>query len=342
MGKVAIIGGGAFGTGMACVARRSGNEVTLWAREPEVVDDILRKRENTHFLAGTKLPQGIEATNDLAQAADGADLVLMAVPAQHTRTVAGQLRPVLRRGMPVVSCSKGVEQKSCQFMPEVLADMLPDAIVAVLSGPSFAKDIGADLPCGVVIACHDWAVAEMLARSLANPHFCVHLSDDVIGTAVAGAMKNVISIASGIAHARNVGESGRATIVTLGLEEAARLGAAKGGKLETFLGLAGAGDFMNTAHSLQSRNTTLGIAIGEGKRAADVLAGRKQVTEGASNVVALAQLARNFKVDMPITLALDAILADKVALEDAIKLVMRTMPALWRTGKAGTREVLHV
>jgi glycerol-3-phosphate dehydrogenase len=183
MGRVAIIGGGAFGTGMACVARRSGNEVTL-------------------------------------------------------------------RALPVVSCSKGVEQKSCQFMPEVLADMFPDAIVAVLSGPSFAKDIGADLPCGVVVACHDWGVAEMLARSLANPHFCVHLSDDVIGTAVAGA-----------------------------------------------------GDFMNTARSLQSRN---------------------------------------FKVEMPITLALDAILGDQVALEDAIKLVMRTMPALWRTGKAGTREVLHV
>jgi glycerol-3-phosphate dehydrogenase (NAD(P)+) len=342
MGRVAIIGGGAFGTGMACVARRSGNEVALWVREPEVVDDILHRRENTHFLAGTKLPQGIEATVDMARAADGADLVLMAVPAQHTRAVAGQLRPALRRGMPVVSCSKGVEQKSCQFMPEVLADMLPEAIVAVLSGPSFAKDIGADLPCGVVVACHDWAVAEMLARSLANPNFCVHLSDDVIGAAVAGAMKNVISIAGGIAHARNAGESGRASLVTLGLEEAARLGIAKGGRLETFLGLAGAGDFMNTAHSLQSRNTTLGIAIGEGRRAADVLAGRKQVTEGATNVVAVAQLARNFRVEMPITLALDEILADRVALEDAIRLVMRTMPALWRTGKAGTREVLHV
>jgi glycerol-3-phosphate dehydrogenase (NAD(P)+) len=342
MSRVAIIGGGAFGTAMACVARRSGNEAIVWAREAEVVDSINRQRENTHFLPGVQLPLGIEATNDLAQAAAGADYVLMAVPGQHTRTVAGALRPALRPGIPVVSCSKGVEQGSCQFMPEVLADMFRDAVIAVLSGPSFAREIGADLPCGVVVACHDWEVGEMLARSISNPRFCVHLSDDVIGAAVAGAMKNVVSIASGIAHARGVGESGCATVVTLGLEEAARLGAAKGGKAATFLGLAGAGDFMNTAHSLQSRNTSLGVAIGEGKPASEVLAGRKQVTEGATNVVAVAQLARNFRVEMPITMALDAILTGQKPLGDAIKLLMRTLPSLWRTGKAGTREVLHV
>jgi glycerol-3-phosphate dehydrogenase (NAD(P)+) len=334
MGPVSIIGGGAFGTAMACVVRRSGHEVLLWAREPEVVASINGEHANPHFLPGVVLDAGIRATGDLAQAASAAEVVLMVAPAQHVRSVAGAMRPSLQRGAIVVGCSKGIERGSAALMPEVLADMLPDARIAILSGPSFAKEIATDLPCGVVLACTDWASAEEASRHIAHPHFCVHLSDDVIGTALGGVMKNVVSIASGIAHGRKLGENSRATIVTMGLEESVRLGVAKGARAETFLGLAGAGDFMLTANSLQSRNTSLGVALGEGRRLADVLAGRKQVTEGAFSAEGAAALARRLHVEMPITEALDDLLNHGVDLDAAMARFLRRLPPLYRAGEA--------
>ncbi|MGZ5698886.1 MAG: NAD(P)H-dependent glycerol-3-phosphate dehydrogenase [Usitatibacter sp.] len=333
MAQVGIIGGGAFGTAMACVVRRSGHAVTLWAREPEVVAGIEAEGTNASFLPGVRLVAGIRATNDLAEVTRASDFILMAVPAQHMRTIAGAMRPALRRATPVVSCSKGIERESAALMPEVLADMLPEAVVAVLSGPSFAREIAVDLPCGVALACGDWSVGESLAREISNPRFCVHLSDDVAGTAIAGAMKNVISIASGVAHGRKLGENARATLITLGLAEAERLGIVKGARAETFVGLAGAGDFMLTAHSLQSRNTSLGVALGEGRRLADILAERKEVTEGAFSVEAAAMLARRLHVEMPITHALDGLLNRGVALEAAIADLMKHLPPLWRAGR---------
>jgi glycerol-3-phosphate dehydrogenase (NAD(P)+) len=331
MARIAVIGGGAFGTGMACVAARSGNDVAIWAREPEVVAAIDGARENTHFLAGVRLPEAIRATGELGLAVDEADLVLMAVPAQHMRRIAGALAPELGRGRAVVSCAKGVEAGSGQLMPEVLAEMLPQCAVAVLSGPSFAREIASDLPCGVMLACADWQVAESAARLLANPRFCVHLSGDVPGTALAGAMKNVIAIASGIVHGRRLGENARATLITLGLAETVRLGMVKGARAETFLGLAGAGDFMLTAQSLQSRNTTLGIALGEGRLLPDILAGRKEVTEGVASVGAVLQLARQLHVEMPVTQALDALLNQGASLDAAIEALMKHLPPLCRT-----------
>lgn len=335
MAKVGIIGGGAFGTAMACVLRRGGNEVLLWAREAEVVHAINREGTNPHFLAGVALERGITATAELAEAAADRDFLLIAVPAQQVRAIAGALRPALRRGMPVVSCSKGVERVSCALMPEVLADMLPEAIVAVLSGPSFAREIAASLPCGVVLACADWSTGETLARRIAAKNFCVQLSDDVPGTALAGAMKNVVAIASGIAHGRGLGDNARATLVTMGLEEAARLGKAKGARAATFLGLAGAGDFMLTAHSLQSRNTAFGVAIGQGRRAAELLAGRKEVVEGAQSVGPVAMLAEHLHVQAPVTQALDAILNRDVALDTAIEEMRRQLPAVCRASRVG-------
>jgi glycerol-3-phosphate dehydrogenase (NAD(P)+) len=334
MASVGVIGGGAFGTAMACVLRRSGNEVTLWAREAEVVAAINETGTNPHFLSGVPCVAGIRATGSLEDAARDRDFLLMAVPAQHVRAVAGRLRPALRRRLPVVSCSKGIERDSCALMPEVLRDMLPDAAVAVLSGPSFAREIAADMPCGVTLAADEWGVAESLARAISNARFCVHLSDDVPGVALGGAMKNVISIASGVVHGRRMGENARATVITLGLEEAWRLAAVKGAKPLTFLGLAGAGDFMLTAQSLQSRNTTLGMALAQGRTAAQVLAERKEVTEGAHSVAAVAQLARLLHVEMPITAALDDVISRAVPVDEAIARLMRHLPALCRAGAA--------
>ena len=202
-------------------------------------------------------------------------------------------------------------------MPEVIRQTLPQARVAVLSGPSFAREIARELPCGVVLACEDAALRERLCREISNPRFCVHPSDDVIGAAIGGVMKNVIAIASGIAAGRKFGENARSTLVTFGLAESIRLGLAKGARRETFIGLAGIGDLMLTANSLQSRNTSLGAALGEGRKLADVLAGRKQVL-GVFSVEALAALAKSLALDMPITAMLDQVLNHRADLDVAI------------------------
>jgi glycerol-3-phosphate dehydrogenase (NAD(P)+) len=308
MAKIGVIGGGAFGTAMACVVRRAGNDVTMWAREPEVVESINRDGENRAFLPGVAMVKGIVATGNLEQAVSGMDFLLMVAPAQHQRSVAGQLAPFLARGTPVVNCSKGVERGSCALMPEVLAEMLPGAVIAVLSGPSFAREIAVDLPCGVTLACADPAVRELLCRHIGTDRFRTYRSFDIIGAAIGGVMKNVISIASGIVAGKKLGENARATLITRGLVESTRLGVAKGAHPDTFLGLCGVGDLMLTANSLQSRNTSLGVAIGEGRKAADVLAARKEVTEGAFSTEAVAQLAAKLGIDMPITQTIDAVL----------------------------------
>jgi len=324
MARVGIIGGGAFGTALACVLRRSGHAIALWVREAEVVKAINEGRENRDFLAGIRLAPGIVATGDLGAAAAERDFILMAVPAQYLRSVAARMRPFVESGVPVVSCSKGIERGSCAPMPEVIADELPIAFVAVLSGPSFAREIANDLPCAVALACADGALARRLASEIANPHFCVRPCDDVMGVAIGGAMKNVIAIASGIAAGRKLGENARATLVTLGLEETIRFGIARGARSETFLGLSGIGDMMLTANSLQSRNTSLGVRLGEGASLATELAGRREVTEGAYSTEPVAGFATRLGLDMPITLALDQVLNHGADLGAAIaSLVIR-------------------
>jgi len=318
MTRVGIIGGGAFGTAMACVVRRSGHEVLLWAREPEVVEDINARGVNEHFLPGARLPEGIRATNAMAEAASGAELLLLAPPAQHMREISARLREGLAHGVPVVSCSKGLEQRSLALMPEVLAEELPGTPVAVLSGPSFAREIAVDLPCGVALACADAALGRRLARAIANPRFGVHPNADPVGTAIGGLMKNVVAIASGVLAGRKLGENARATLVSLGLAEAIRFGLAKGAKRKTFDGLAGIGDMMLTANSMQSRNTSLGFALGEGKRLEEVLAGRRQVFEGAFSAQAVVKLARQLEVEVPIAQAIDQLLNHGAALEPTV------------------------
>jgi glycerol-3-phosphate dehydrogenase (NAD(P)+) len=318
MARVGIIGGGAFGTAMACVLRRSGHAPLVWAREAEVAAAINRDAVNPLFLAGVRLLPGITATNDIAAATREQDFILMAVPAQHVRGVATSMRQFVAAGTPVVTCSKGIERGTCALMPEVLAETLPGTTIAVLSGPSFAREIAVDLPCGVTLACTDVAVRAGLAQAIANPRFCIDPSNDVVGAAIGGVMKNVISIGSGIAAGRKLGENARATLITRGLAEATRLGIAKGANADTFLGLSGIGDLMLTANSLQSRNTSLGVALGEGKQLAEVLAARREVTEGAYSTEAVAALARRLDIAMPITFALDEVLNRDAALEPAI------------------------
>ena len=323
MARIGVIGGGAFGTAMACVLRRSRHDVLVWAREPEVAAAINERHVNALFLAGVALDPGIRATNDPAEAARDADLLLMAVPAQHVRGVALAMRAALSPGTPVVSCAKGIERASCALMPEVLAEALPEARIAVLSGPSFAREIAADLPCGVALACRDIPLGKELAAAIANPRFCVHAGDDVPGAALGGVMKNVVAIACGVAAGRRLGESAHATLLALGLLETVRLGRALGARAETFLGLAGAGDMSLGASSVQSRNTSLGFALGEGRRLGEVLAGRREVTEGVHSVEAIVALARRLGVDMPIAAAVDQVLHHGASIDAAMAGLMR-------------------
>jgi glycerol-3-phosphate dehydrogenase (NAD(P)+) len=319
MARIGVIGGGAFGTAMACAARRSGNEVLVWAREPEVVEEINRAGTNSHFLAGVRLPEGIRATGDMAAAARGADFLLLAPPAQRMRDIAGQLATQLAPGTPVVSCSKGLERGTLLFMPEVLAAALPRSPVLVLSGPSFAKELGNDLPCGVALAAADGALAARVAKSLANPRFGVQPNTDLIGTAIGGVMKNVVAIASGLLGGAKLGENARATLITVGLAEATRLGLAKGAQRETFDGLAGIGDMLLTANSLQSRNASLGFALGEGRQLEEILAGRTAVTEGAFSAEAVATLAQRLGVDLPVCRAVDQLLNHGTGVEATVE-----------------------
>ena len=308
MATVGVIGAGAFGTAMACVIRRTGHDTVVWAREPEVAAALNADGINQMFLPGVRVTPGIRATTELGEAVRERDFVLMVVPAQHVRGIALRLQSLLDPGTPVVACSKGIERKTLALMPQVLREALPAARVAVLSGPSFAREIANDLPAGVTLAAADFALAKTLAGQIGQARFCVHPSADPVGTAIGGVMKNIVAIASGIAAGRKLGESARATLVTLGLAETVHLGLALGAQRETFDGFSGVGDLMLTANSLQSRNTSLGSALGEGRKLPDILASRKEVTEGVHSAESIAALARRLRVQMPIAEAVDRVL----------------------------------
>jgi len=318
MVRIGVIGGGAFGTALACVVRRSGHDTVIWAREPEVVSAINRDAANPVFLPNIPLAPGIRATEDLAAAAAGADLLLLAPPAQHMRAVTGRLRASLKDGTPVVTCSKGIERTTCALMSQIIAETLPGAPLAVLSGPSFAHDIAVDRPAGVTLACADPAVGERLAQAIGTPRFRTYLSDDVTGALVGGVLKNVIAIACGVAIGRKLGESTRATLFARGLAEMARLGVAMGARLETFMGLSGAGDLNLSCNSASSRNTSLGIALGEGGNLQDILRARVTVQEGVHSAESVTALARRVGVDMPIVTAVDRVLNHGADVGEAI------------------------
>jgi glycerol-3-phosphate dehydrogenase (NAD(P)+) len=305
---MAVIGAGSFGTAMACAARRAGQEVVLWAREPEVAEAINAGRGNPVFLPDIPIESGIAATTDLDAAVRDADGVLLVVPSQFLRAVAVRMRPSLRPGTPVVSCAKGIERGSCALMPEIVAETLPGMPVAVLAGPSFAREVAAGLPIGVTLACADRAVGERLARALGTRTFRVYTIADPISAAIGGAVKNVLAIACGIVTGRKLGAGARALLITRGLYEMALLARAKGGNPANLMGLAGIGDLVLTCTGSESRNTSLGIALGEGRKLADILGERKAVTEGVASAESVAELGRRLGVDLAIPAAVDRVL----------------------------------
>lgn len=316
MQRFGIIGGGAWGTALAQVLRRAGRDVALWAHETETVAAINRDHVNTPFLPGIALDPAIVATTELA--ALRADVLLLAPPAQHLRAICAALGPTWRSS-PIVICTKGIEEASGALMSEVAGALLPDAAVAVLSGPTFAAEVARGLPTAVTLATTDVPQGERLIAATGTRAFRPYFSDDVIGAEIGGAIKNVMAIACGIVMGRRLGDNARAALITRGLAEMVRLALVKGGRAETLMGLSGLGDLTLTCSSLQSRNHSLGVALGEGQPLDSYLAQRRTVAEGVASAAAAAALARRLGIEMPICAAIEAILHHGAAVDAVIE-----------------------
>jgi glycerol-3-phosphate dehydrogenase (NAD(P)+) len=310
--SVAVIGAGAWGTALASVAARAGREVTLYARDAAHAAHIESARENPR-LPGILLTSHIAITNDLAAAAR-AGIVLIATPAQHLRGAVAHLAPHLRKSTPVIACAKGIEHGTHKFMTEVIAAAAPNAIPAILSGPSFADDVARGLPTAVTLAAHDDRLASELVQALGSPTFRPYHTTDVRGVEIGGAAKNVLAIAAGIAVGKKLGASAQAALTTRAFSELARFGRAFGARGETLTGLSGLGDLILTCSSPQSRNFALGLALGRGHPPPP-----GKLAEGEFTAPVLVELAASQNVEMPVSRAVAAILAGRITIDAAIE-----------------------
>lgn len=316
--KIGIIGAGAWGTALATACCRAGRDVLLWGRNHQLLDHINDRHENPIYLPDVKLPENLTATANMADIAD-CDLILIVTPAQFFRTILQGFKTHLNgRKMPLVLCSKGIEIETGAMLSTIAHEICPDNPVAILSGPSFAAEVARNYPTGLTLACDNLDMGMDIIQSIGSKTCRIYYSDDVTGAQICGAVKNVMAIACGIVYGKKLGDNARALILTRGLEEIWRLAAVMGAKRETLMGLAGLGDLTLTCSSVQSRNFSLGVALGEGQSLADILATRKSVTEGIHTAAALSALAHKQNVDMPICYAANAILNEGLPLEKAI------------------------
>ncbi|MEQ8667424.1 MAG: NAD(P)H-dependent glycerol-3-phosphate dehydrogenase [Rhodospirillales bacterium] len=315
---IGIIGAGAWGTALAATTARAGRAVTLWAREPEVTESINRKHENAVFLPGIPLPDEVVATSDLARTCQ-ADAILVVTPAQFVRASTTAMAAHLAKTTPAVICAKGIEQSTLMLMSEVVEETLPGHTIAALSGPTFAAEVARGLPTAVTLACADERLGNELVNALGTETFRAYRSDDVTGAEIGGAVKNVLAIACGIAEGRGLGDNARAALITRGLAEIVRLGRAKGARAETLMGLCGLGDLTLTCNAMQSRNFSLGHALGGGQTLEDIMAARKTIAEGVFSAEAVVALAAKLGVETPICAAVDSILNHGASIDGAIR-----------------------
>ena len=316
--SVGVIGGEAWGTALAQTLRLAGRQVRLWVREAEVAAEINGSHANSAFLPGVALDPGLAAATELGDIA-AQDVVLMVAPAQHVRSVAGALAPHLPAGKPVVLCAKGLEQATGKLLGQVLTETIPHATQAVLSGPSFAADVARGLPAALTLAIADEALGQALATALGSRTLRIYWSSDTTGVQLGGAVKNVLAIAAGIVDGKGLGASAHAALVTRGFAELRRFGEALGARADTLMGLSGLGDLLLTCGSAQSRNMSLGRALGQGQTLASVLGSRRSVAEGVYTAAAVAKVAADKGVDMPICQAVSAIVAGKLTVDAAIE-----------------------
>jgi glycerol-3-phosphate dehydrogenase (NAD(P)+) len=327
MKKIAILGAGSWGTALALVVQRSRepHRVSLWVRRPELAQALLRTRVNEEYLPGFELPPGVEMTDDIAAALDGAAIVLGVIPSEHARTVYTQALPHLRPEMALVSATKGLDFPALGTMSQVITSIVAQrfpARVAVLSGPSFAREVARGDPTAVVVAANDAALAAEIQEELAGPAFRLYTNTDVAGVELGGAVKNVIAIAAGVCAGLGLGHNSMAALVTRGLAEMTRLGCALGGRRETLAGLAGLGDLVLTCTGALSRNRSVGVALGQGRKLEEIQRGMRMVAEGVRTTAATVELARRHGVEVPITDQMYAVLYQQHPPQDAIRELM--------------------
>jgi glycerol-3-phosphate dehydrogenase (NAD(P)+) len=314
---IGILGGGAWGTALAQVQAVAGRDAVLWAREPAVVNAVNNNGENTPFLPGIDLHRNVRATGDLMDAC-ASDVLLLVVPTQYMRAILGQIGSNKLKNKTLVLCAKGIEIETGDLLSEIVRAVIPDADIAVLTGPTFAREIASGLPAAVTIAANDLEKARGLSSLLGSKTFRPYASDDVIGAEVGGAVKNVLAIACGVIAGKRYGDSARAALLTRGMSEMMRIALALGGKRETLMGMCGLGDLVLTATSMQSRNFSLGFALGEGRKLSDIMGSRTAVTEGVHTARAVMNLTRRLKIDLPVMTAVHGLLHENLQADTVI------------------------
>ena len=325
MTRAAVIGSGSWGTAFGKVLADAGTDVVLWARRPELAEAVRDRHENPDYLPGIVLPARLTATSDAAQAVDGADFVVLAVPSQSLRDNLTAVAPALSAGTVLVSLMKGVELGTSKRMSEVVCEVadVPAGRVAVVTGPNLAREIALGQPAATVVACSDVPAAERLQGACLTGYFRPYTNQDVVGCELGGAVKNVIALATGMAEGMGFGDNTKASLITRGLAETARLGAALGADPLTFAGLAGLGDLVATCTSPLSRNRTFGERLGRGESLQQVLGQQSQTAEGVKSCRSILDLARKHDVRMPITEHVVAVVHDGMAPRDMVRGLMR-------------------
>ena len=327
MKKIAVIGAGSWGTALSIALTRSrqAHRVSLWVFEADICESLRTKRVNDVFLPGFEVPREVEVTNRLNEALAGADIVLSVMPSAHARKLYEQMLPHLGPQMVFVTATKGLEPESLERISEVIRKTVGgkfEARVAALSGPSFAKEVARGDPTAVVIASSDAGLTQMVQEEFSGPTFRLYGNDDVAGVELGGAVKNVIAIAAGVCEGLGFGHNTIAALITRGLAEMTRLAVAMGGRRETLAGLAGMGDLVLTCTGGLSRNRSVGVELGKGRKLQEIIGSMRMVAEGVSTTAATVQLARKRNVEMPITEQMHAVLYEGRAPRDAIRELM--------------------
>ena len=315
--KIGVIGGGAWGTALAQLSAKAGSKVILWAREEKVVKKINEEHENEMFLKGVGLSNNVRATTNLSDMV-GNEFIFIAVPAQFVRSVLKEVKKYLSDGVILVLCAKGIEQSSGKLMTEVVSEIMPKSPLVVLSGPTFAREVALGLPSAVTIASKYQQITKRLLRVIGQPTFRPYASRDIAGAEIGGALKNVFAIACGITTGRKMGDNARAALITRSLSEMVRYGESYGAERSTMMGLCGLGDLILTCSSTQSRNLSLGIALGEGKTIEDLMTNRLTVAEGYYTSSVLAKISQDKNIDMPIVMAVNDILHEGKNIDQVI------------------------
>ena len=322
MAEVSIIGAGSWGIALALLLYKNGNNVTVWSIIEDEIQMLKTTREHKDKLPGVKLPEEMEFTTNLEEAIQGKDVLVLAVPSPYTRSTAHSMAPFVAKNQKIVNVAKGIEEKTLMTLSQIIEEEVPQADVAVLSGPSHAEEVGRGIPTTIVVGANKKETAEYLQNLFMNEVFRVYISSDVMGIELGAALKNVVALAAGIADGLGYGDNTKAALITRGIAEIARLGTKMGGRFETFCGLTGIGDLIVTCASMHSRNRRAGILIGQGRTMEEAMAEVKMVVEGVYSAKAANILAKKYDVSMPIVEQVNEVLFNRKSADAAVKDLM--------------------